>query len=60
MEEKSEENFGCGHCEKGFTTKQSLKIHLLSIHGDQRHQCETCDMTFTIKSNLRKHVLHLQ
>ena len=45
----------CGHCDKTFVKKSTLKKHLLTIHIRTKHQCEQCESSFTTIHNLKRH-----
>jgi DNA-directed RNA polymerase subunit RPC12/RpoP len=49
--------FSCNLCEKKFSWSQTLKIHIQTIHQDDREfQCDHCALTFRLKNHLRKHL----
>ena len=56
-------SFHCEYpdCQKSYTTKQSLDIHVSSYHENKRFRCEypDCEKMFTGKRNLVRHVLSI-
>ena len=53
-----QEKHKCSTCDKCFTRKYSLKLHMRLHTGDTPYKCSTCDKCFTQKSSLKLH-LHL-
>lgn len=45
----------CKHCEKKFFLKQSLDVHVKSVHNMKRVLCDICNESFTRQSNLNSH-----
>lgn len=45
----------CSACGKNFSTKQRLKIHLLTHSGEKPHTCDVCSKSFATESRLRSH-----
>ena len=48
--------FACNQCEQHFTTKNSLKTHIKSIHIGIKYGCDHCDNVFTQKAHLITHM----
>ena len=54
------ERFQCDQCDKDFTQKVSLSIHLRTHDGTaKRFSCQICDQQFTRKSSLKTHTLEI-
>ena len=55
--------FKCDECGSKFTRKETLKAHLVKIHGDQSlgagHICPDCGKLFGKSSTLTKHINHI-
>ncbi|XP_058455977.1 zinc finger protein 271-like [Malaya genurostris] len=45
----------CSHCKKSFTSRNTLKLHVLNHLGKLPHQCDTCDAGFYKPADLLKH-----
>ncbi|XP_058811979.1 zinc finger protein 271-like [Topomyia yanbarensis] len=45
----------CSHCKKTFTSRNTLKLHVLNHLGKLPHQCDTCDAGFYKPADLLKH-----
>ncbi|XP_064645315.1 zinc finger protein 208-like isoform X2 [Lineus longissimus] len=48
--------FPCQHCEKRFTTKSHLVIHVRTHTGEKPYRCMYCDMCFRTSSKLGRHL----
>jgi len=48
--------FPCEQCEKQFTHRGGLNLHIRSVHEGVRYQCEICDHKSTTKGDLKVHV----
>ncbi|KAM3955451.1 uncharacterized protein ACR2FA_010654 [Aphomia sociella] len=46
----------CTYCNKGFTTKESLELHLESHKTEKKHQCKICNKSFYMPSTLTDHM----
>ena len=47
----------CELCESTFTHRNSLKLHIASVHeGKKPHQCSICDYKSAVKASLRMHI----
>ena len=49
--------FICTVCQKGFTTKLSLKVHIETVHeGKKPFECPICKKSFTQKNAMTRHI----
>ena len=49
--------FKCGFCDYSFCEKDSLKLHLLSVHGSRKsYQCEICGQVFSRSDHMQIHI----
>ena len=49
-------NFQCQFCTKSYTSSESLKMHIKSVHEDFKEQkCDICDKKFASFLKLRRH-----
>ena len=48
--------FQCPHCEKRFTQRQQMTMHVRRHTGDKRHKCEECGRAFVEPATLRNHL----
>lgn len=53
----TDENITCGTCDRSFSHKSNLAIHLMTHIGKQEFKCETCNKQFFRKDNYDQHVL---
>eukprot|EP01083_Nonionella_stella_P087897 244729_1 len=49
--------FSCGVCQKTFSRKHTLKVHIIVHSGAKPYSCEICQKTFTRKSSVKEHML---
>ena len=47
--------FECGICDKSYSTKKALKIHIL-CHGSKQYTCDICNVSFYNKAVLTRHI----
>ena len=47
--------FQCNQCNKQFAYRQSLNLHVKSLHEELSYKCYDCDKSFNIKGNLIRH-----
>lgn len=47
--------YTCAECDKNFTLKESLIIHLRTHAVDKPYPCAKCDKSFSLKRNLKRH-----
>ncbi|GJQ83423.1 hypothetical protein Trydic_g14204 [Trypoxylus dichotomus] len=51
-------NFQCGHCEKLFSSKSNLKMHIGAVHDPaKRYACAQCDYRTNRKAGFQQHLL---
>jgi hypothetical protein len=48
--------FNCDICDKSYSTKGSLKAHIIRIHDKVRHNCPSCNYTDSTKGNIKQHI----
>lgn len=54
----SEAKFTCDYCNKKYTQKMSLRVHIQYEHGDYKaHVCEWCGKKFWAQSRLKVHIV---
>ena len=49
-------NHECPECQKGFKSKQTLKVHIDGQHRGITHDCQLCDKKFKYAHQLKLHV----
>ena len=54
--EERKEEFSCNLCEKKFTQRGHLQVHMESLHNGQRFPCSHCGKEFRQKPHLQRHV----
>ncbi|XP_046405048.1 zinc finger protein 260-like [Ischnura elegans] len=53
---KKEKPYSCNECEKSFSSKSHLVMHLRSHTGEKPFSCRICRKSFTQKSALKSHI----
>ncbi|XP_075987881.1 uncharacterized protein LOC142984283 [Anticarsia gemmatalis] len=54
----SEAKYTCDHCNKKYTQKMSLRVHIQLEHGNYKaHICEWCGKKFWAQSRLKAHIV---
>ena len=54
---KKLKNFQCEFCFKNYSHKETLKLHIKSVHeGFKKHKCDLCDKTFVQVSHQKEHI----
>lgn len=54
----SEAKYTCDHCNKKYTQKVSLRVHIQYEHGNYKaHICEWCGKKFWAQSRLKAHIV---
>ncbi|XP_019614444.1 PREDICTED: zinc finger protein 239-like [Branchiostoma belcheri] len=48
--------FPCSFCEKNFTTKAYMNIHMRVHTGDKPYKCQMCDKAFSQHGTLKNHI----
>lgn len=56
-DKKSDGNFKCENCGRGFLFKNNLKAHLRTHTRDKKYVCTLCDKGFIYKESLKNHML---
>ena len=52
-----EKLFDCTSCDKKFSKKSNLKVHINSVHEKTRiESCDQCDYKCTVKDSLKQHI----
>jgi hypothetical protein len=54
----SEPKFYCEFpgCSCKYTTKSSLDLHVVRIHGDKKYKCDLCDERYSVRGDLNQHM----
>ena len=47
--------FVCPRCQKEFTVKGNLRVHIESVHEKKRHKCDQCEKDYGSRVALRSH-----
>ena len=55
-DQEAERKISCTECDRCFTTKANLQIHLRTHSGERPFQCSRCPKTFAQRSTLRTHL----
>ena len=50
------QRYSCEECEKSYTSKQNLTIHIQSVHQKVKHYCDFCNSVFKTKVGLKNHL----
>ena len=45
----------CEKCDKTFTTRGNLSIHIKAVHDQVKYDCVLCDKSFSQELNLKRH-----
>lgn len=54
----AEAKFTCDHCNKKYTQKVSLRVHIQHEHGNYKsHECKWCKKKFWAQSRLKAHIV---
>ncbi|XP_040563822.1 uncharacterized protein [Lepeophtheirus salmonis] len=57
VEDSSNKNFSCEHCQKEFTTKGHLKEHIAGVHERYNNvHCPVCHKSFNTQKRMKKHL----
>jgi len=48
--------YACRDCDRRFTDRDDLKVHLHSHSGAKRYPCSKCSRSFSLKSSLKTHL----
>ena len=50
-------DYKCESCNKFFSTPQTLKRHINSVHNGQKdHKCDSCGKAFSRSDGLNRHI----
>ena len=50
-------SFKCDTCEKNYSSKDDLRIHIDRVHLNKRiYNCDRCDKSFHSKAKLKRHI----
>lgn len=53
----TERNFACDLCNKTYTRKQTLNLHMKVHTGEKNYVCEVCLQAFRQSISLKSHIL---
>ena len=51
-----EKRFKCDFCQKSYTSKQNLSIHVRTHAGENPYKCEICQKSFPVESSMKTHM----
>ncbi|XP_037549173.1 zinc finger protein 184-like isoform X2 [Nematolebias whitei] len=57
VDKNGQKPFSCDLCERRFTRKDHLKIHMIRHTGQKPFSCDLCKHRFSEKGNLKKHMI---
>jgi len=56
MKHTLEKPYKCGKCDKAYTQKSSLSVHMRIHNGEKPYRCDSCGKTFIRKGDLNTHM----
>ena len=56
MEVHSKTRYSCSECNKSFTRKDQLKVHINSVHKGQKFMCDICTKIYDSQPSLKYHI----
>ena len=48
--------YNCDLCDKSFSAKTSLNLHIKSVHENVRYNCDRCEKSYSWKNQLDRHI----